>query len=146
MFQTHGRGVHTLKLIQKKLLSPLYPKNGKSSLEILSNKSLRKTSDKNPPQWTQVSIPVDVQDPFSLEIVSSLENGVGKHSVRVDDLEVRYTPCTNFSQQVSISRQDSKKDGKQCGWLRLFSSKFGRSSISSSSMSAASVSEPSRGP
>ncbi|XP_072161067.1 uncharacterized protein [Bemisia tabaci] len=111
-FKTGGKGRHKLELKKVELESPLDSRfldnSAKSSSEIWSDgveyrRRLLKKSTAT--KWTQVSIPVNVLNPFLLDFASILEEGVGEHWVKIDGFEVRYKPCAD----LNLNRSDSKR-------------------------------------
>nr|XP_018909335.1 PREDICTED: uncharacterized protein LOC109038657 [Bemisia tabaci] len=101
--------------------------------------------------WTRVSVSVNVLSPFVLDFVATLKDGVGKYSVKINDLEVRYTPCEKPSPQskrVDDSPQskgvDDEAKKRKLGWhKRCFSEPLGSISRSWSSLSRSSrISSP----
>lgn len=82
-------GKATLKFMQTSVDSPyarLY--------EPKEAKELWSTSDPTGNQWYKTLIPIDVTKPFMIDISSQYGEGTTEGSVKVDDLEVKYTPCT----------------------------------------------------
>nr|XP_018912719.1 PREDICTED: uncharacterized protein LOC109041013 [Bemisia tabaci] len=115
-FKTQRRGFLTLKLMQVKLHSPVRL-DAISSSEIWSEVArYRRIGRRNQRVWEQVSVLWDVSSPFLLEFVSSVENGVGEYSVKIDDFELQYTPCKNPSKQDP--KVDSGGNTSPFGWVK----------------------------
>nr|XP_018901577.1 PREDICTED: meprin A subunit beta-like [Bemisia tabaci] len=163
-FQTEGKGLNTLNLLQVELRSPLdsryFDYSPKSSTVIWSETAERpRRFCSRRTRWKHAHFPLNVKNPFLLDFVSTLENGIGKFKVKIDDLVVQYTPCPikkknwhlfGFKSDEPIPvhtespNRHQKKVQKKFSWRRLISKSFKSvrsrvTSISKSRSSSASI-------